>query len=129
MLKPQPATTPLPSSTNCLQLVDSCINLEVADTPAARTLGLSNRESLLENNGMLFIFEQSAEQCFWMKDMKFSIDMIWLNDRKVVTKIEKNVAPETYPANFCAANTKYVIELSAGSAENHSITVGQKLRF
>ncbi len=79
---------------------------------------------------MLFVFEGVAVQCFWMKDMHFSIDIIWLDAEKRVVHIEKDVSPETYPRTFCPSKpAKYVIELSAGEASRSSIRPGQKLSF
>lgn len=64
-----------------------------------------------------------------MKDMRFSLDIIWLNEAGIITKIEKQVSPETYPADFCSPNTKYVIELNAGTAEQARLKVGQTLQL
>lgn len=101
--------------------------LEVADTARTRIKGLSNRDSLPPKTGMLFVFDRPSEQCFWMKDMRFPIDMIWLNERQVITKIESDVQPSTYPNQFCAQETKYVVELNTGEAKHSNLAVGQQL--
>jgi uncharacterized membrane protein (UPF0127 family) len=64
-----------------------------------------------------------------MQGMKFSLDIIWLNSDKEVLKIEKGVSPQTYPKQFCAERTQYVIELNSGSADALGLLVGQKLIF
>lgn len=65
-----------------------------------------------------------------MKDMKFAIDIIWLDSNKNIIKIQKNAQPNSYPVQFCPTNTaKYVIELNAGQSDNYNLSVGQKLRF
>ncbi len=66
---------------------------EVADTPARRAKGLSGRASLPENEGMLFVFEEPGNHGFWMKDMKFAIDIIWIKGDKIVGLTE-NAEPE-----------------------------------
>lgn len=114
----------------CLDLEGECIvELDVADTYEARRMGLSGRESMAENQGMLFIFDEPGLQCFWMKDMNFDIDMIWLDASKTVTKIDKNVAKETYPDNFCQDDVMYVVEVVSGWADKNSVKIGQKLDF
>ncbi len=103
--------------------------LEVADDNTERMKGLSGRESMDYGSGMLFEDAMEQFQCFWMKDMKFALDILWLDDEKKVVKAEYNVSPDTYPQQFCADNTRYVIELSAGRAHQLSLGVGSKLDF
>ncbi|MBI5357236.1 DUF192 domain-containing protein [Candidatus Saccharibacteria bacterium] len=118
-------------SPSCIgvQLAQGCYELEKATTNEQRMNGLSYRDSLGEKTGMLFIFETIEEQCFWMKDMKFSIDMIWLNEAKEITKIEKNVSPGSYPKSFCQGDTKYVLEFNAGVSDQNGLKVGSRLQF
>lgn len=108
---------------------DSCVNAYVADSNPERMRGLSRSEFLPVNQGMLFVFEQASEQCFWMKDMNFSIDMIFMDSNKKVTKIYSNVAPATYPESFCADDTKYVLEVNAGIARQSGVREGQMIEF
>lgn len=112
-----------------LKSASECISFEYATTDQQRTRGLSDRDSLESNRAMLFVFDNATEQCIWMKDMKFSIDIIWLNDKKEIVKIEPNVSPQTYPENFCAQNTKYVIELKPEAVELASLKLGDRLIF
>ena len=108
---------------------DCDFRLEKADTNEQRIRGLSGRESLAEKEGMLFEFPAPSQECIWMKDMKFSIDIIWLNEEKEIIKIEEDVSPATYPESFCAKDTKYVIELDSGEAGKAALATGQKLSF
>jgi uncharacterized membrane protein (UPF0127 family) len=104
--------------------------LQVAATPAARELGLGKRMSLADNRGMLFVFSSSQEQCFWMKDMHFPLDMIWVSSTHRVEYVETAVSPTTYPHIFCPdVMAKYVIELNAGQASQAGIRTGKTLRF
>jgi uncharacterized protein len=121
---PQPT-----AQNNCLNINNQCLSLERVDTNQARIKGLSDRDSLAPNTGMLFVFEQPDDQCIWMKDMRFSIDIVWLDEMKAIKKIEPNVSPETYPASFCQDGTKYVMELNSGEAEKLGLQIGQKLSF
>lgn len=107
------------------------ITVEVVESPEDRTKGLSGRQNLADNRGMLFVFEESSqEHCIWMKDMQFSIDIVWLNEKKEVVYLRDNVSPETYPEAFCPDSpAKYVLELPAGKAEKLEIVRNATLRF
>ena len=108
---------------------EQCVNLEVANTNESRIKGLSGRESMSENQGMLFIFEQPDEQCIWMKDMNFSLDIIWVSEDEEIIDIKRGVSPATYPESFCVDASKYVIELNSGVATKARLSIGQKLNL
>lgn len=74
------------------QLKDELLRVEVVNTEASVTQGLSGRTGLSDIDGMLFVFDESAIRTFWMKEMLFAIDIIWLNEGKVIW-IESNVQP------------------------------------
>lgn len=111
----------------CLVLGDECIGLEVVKSVTETTKGLSGRDNL--SGGMLFAYDEPSRQCIWMRDMKFNIDIIWLDQNKKVTKVMSDVSPSTFPNSFCSDNTKYVIELNSGVIKNKSLKVGQQLDF
>ena len=106
------------------------IQLEVARTPEEQARGLSDREVLGENAGMLFIFQEPTTPSFWMKEMKFPLDIIWIgNDRRIVD-ISENIAPETFPQLFHPhVPAQYVLEVNAGWAKSHNISVGDQAIF
>lgn len=107
---------------------DTTLVVDVADTPALRQQGLSGRESLASGSGMLFIFPQEGNWGFWMKDMRFALDIIWANDAGVIVTIWPHVAPSTYPKVFYPhAPALYVLEVPAGYAAAAGIGVGQKI--
>ena len=84
-----------------------------------RIQGLSGEKSLGENEGMLFIFERSERHSIWMKDMNFSIDIIWLDPFRSINHIEREVSPASYPNVLTPSYPAlYVLEIPAGSAEN-----------
>jgi uncharacterized membrane protein (UPF0127 family) len=99
-------------------------------TAAAQEKGLSGRASLAPDSGMLFVFQNEAQRCFWMKDMQFPLDIIWVNKDKRVVYIQPELSPSTYPDSFCPKPpAQYVIELNAGQATQASIRIGETLTF
>jgi len=69
----------------------TCFYAEIADTLGERERGLSGKQSLGDDKGMLFIFEEETLPGFWMKDMKFPIDILWIDENKKIVGIEKNM--------------------------------------
>jgi len=103
---------------------------EIADTVEERQQGLSNRVSLDENRGMLFIFDQLSAGGIWMKDMHFSIDIIWIDENQSIIDIKQNAQPDSFPEIFYPQkNAKYVLEVSAGFTKRHNIFVGNQVHF
>lgn len=106
------------------------LEVEVADTSEERARGLSGRENLSENQGMLFIFESADYHSFWMKDMIFAIDIIWIGEDKKIVDITKNAKQESYPASFRPKSpAKYVLEVNAGFSDRHKIKIGDLVLF
>jgi uncharacterized protein len=106
---------------------------DVAETNEQRTKGLSVKDALAEKEAMLFVFDTAQEQSFWMKDMKFPIDIIWLDSDKIVVHVEHNLQPCSFDA-FCQTykpdkNALYVLETVAGFAKNHNIVEGTHVEF
>lgn len=113
-----------------VQVNDRTYNLEVADTTAAREKGLSDRSSLPTQNGMLFEFNRPGPYCFWMKDMRFPLDIIWLDNQKRVVFIEPHLSPQTYPRSYCSdKSARYVVELNAGQAQQAGLKTGTLVNF
>ena len=90
-------------------------NLEFADTEQKREQGLSGRASLPKDSGLLFTFDKPDYHGFWMKDMKFPIDIVWLNDKKEMLSITRNLQPKSYPKIFYPPQeVRYVLEINTG---------------
>ena len=107
------------------------IQVEIADTPEKQEKGLSGRDSLPEGQGMLFVFPKSDHYSFWMKDMKFGLDFVWIEGDKVV-EITPRVRPEDYQppkAMISGEKVDKVLEISAGMAEKLSVKVGDSVGF
>jgi uncharacterized protein len=118
------------SKTDILQVNGRSFSLQIAKTEQERELGLGNRTSLPTDQGMLFVFPQVQPECFWMKDMHFSLDMVWVDANKKVVYIKHDVSPNTYPDSFCPTQpVGYVIELNAGMTDNTGMKVGETLDF
>jgi uncharacterized protein len=110
-----------------LHIGDTEISVEIVDTEATRELGLSGRNRLDENSGMLFVFPEKAKYGFWMKDMKFSIDIVWIDGNRVVG-IEKSISPSTYPAAFYPpVPVQHVLELPSGFSDRAGLEVNDFL--
>ncbi len=109
---------------------DQTVRVTVADTPESRERGLSGRDGLASDEGMLFVFPNDEYHMFWMKDMLFSIDIVWLSRDKTVVDIAEDVSPDTFPASFSPrALARYVLELPAGFVEEYTIQIGNEVRF
>lgn len=102
--------------------------IELATTNAARERGLSGRENIPANYGMLFVFPQAGNYGFWMRDMKTSIDIVWLASDSTILGIEEGVSPDSYPhAFFPPSPARYVLETRAGEARVQGWSVGTHL--
>lgn len=92
---------------------------------ADRARGLSGRSGLATNEGLWFVFEEPARHAFWMKDMLFAIDIIWIDINGLVVHIEHGLTPETFPTIFTpSSDASYVLEVNSGTAERLSVSVG-----
>ena len=132
-----PNKTPIPNPNSeiapeTLKINDVSINIEVAKTNEERAKGLSNREKLDENSGMIFILDQNSFAKFWMKDTKIPLDMIWINDNKIIG-ITKDIQPElgrensqltVYPS---PSAVDFVLEVNAGFSDKNGFKVGQTI--
>ncbi|MFH1455213.1 MAG: DUF192 domain-containing protein [bacterium] len=103
--------------------------VDIADDNCKKDLGLSGKTSL-NQEGMIFIFEKVGNYGFWMKDMNFSIDILWINDVFEVIGIEKSLSSDTYPKSFGGKYlAKYILEVSAGYSDKNNIKIGDKIIF
>ncbi len=116
--------------TAVVQLGDAHINVLVAADDAARTKGLGGRNTLGAQQGMLFDFGTGGRWNVWMKDMRFAIDIVWLNSDKQVVWVEPMVSPATYPQPFKPfGDARYVLELGSGEAAKNNIDIGDYATF
>lgn len=114
-----------------VRIGEAGFQVEIADNPVSQAQGLSGRESLPVENGMLFVFQKSDIQKFWMKDMKFPIDIIWIKENRVVGIIV-GAEPETgldYEIYSSPEPVDKVLEVNAGQAQLLGIKVGDAVEL
>ena len=111
---------------------NNCFEVEIARTIEEKRQGLMNRDNLPESKGMLFIYSSEGFYSFWMKNMEFPLDIIWINKDKEIVHIKKNVQP-------CLENTchgfgseekaMYILEINSGLIDKIGIKIGDKIFF
>ena len=107
---------------------DTKFQVELAETNTEKQIGLSKTENLPENEGMLFLFDTPDFYSFWMRDMKFPIDIIFINGNKVTTIISNALPPSetggSLPTFQPTQKSDKVLEVNAGIAKKYNITEG-----
>jgi uncharacterized membrane protein (UPF0127 family) len=105
-------------------------SVEIAKTEMELERGLSLHVPLKDDQGMLFIFQTGGMYGFWMKDMLFPLDIIWIDSNLQIVHIEKNLSPDSYPKIFYpGAKSLYVLEIPAGQADILQIKTGDTVKF
>ncbi|MBI4088377.1 DUF192 domain-containing protein [Candidatus Kaiserbacteria bacterium] len=118
------------STVRTVEIKGQKVRVAVADTDALRRKGLGGRENLAHDEGMLFMFPDDGRYAFWMKDMRFSIDIVWLSAGGEVVDVAQNISPDTYPNVFTPARAaRYVLELPAGWTEEYTVRPGDIVRL
>lgn len=111
-----------------LMASDLAIPVSIASTPAQQQQGLSGTAALPSNAGKLFIFDTSGNYGFWMKDMNYGLDFVWIDSAMKIAAITPNVAADTYPKIFYPPQPiQYVLEVNAGFSTQYNLKVGQQL--
>ena len=110
------------------------IQAEVADTTEKRAKGLMYRDSLAKDRGMLFTFAEPQLWTFWMKNTRIPLDIIWMDGKKRIVHIERNVPTCSRTDDGCPQyqpndNAMYVLELAAGVADALKLQRGSVLKF
>ena len=113
---------------------EAAFEAEVAHTPALRTRGLSGRNDLAPQTGMLFVFESGRASSFWMRGMRFALDFVWISSNCEVVGVTVDVPPpasanSNLPTYGSPAPAAYVFEINAGELAAHGIAVGDTVRF
>jgi len=106
------------------------LKINLALTPEAQEQGLSGRKELKEDESMLFVFNHTGKYSFWMKDMNFPIDIIWIGEDFRVVYIKENALPTSYPETYSPDGTsKYVLEVFSSFSGKNNLKVGDKVEF
>jgi uncharacterized membrane protein (UPF0127 family) len=108
---------------------DAVFQVEVADTPAKRELGLQYRKELAADRGMIFLFPAPSVQSFWMKNTPLPLDMIFIgSDRKIVGIVEQTV-PFSLDPRSVGRPSQFVLEINGGLSKRLGIGAGDAVRF
>ena len=106
------------------------LRVALAQTPAVREQGLSGRAALPEGKGMLFFFDRPDRMRFWMPDMHFAIDMVWIASDWKIVDISENATPESYPRTFEPKEpAQYVLEVPSGYAKKQGWQIGTSVTY
>jgi uncharacterized protein len=113
----------------CFQ--DVCYEVEIPKTQQEFTQGLMYREYLPENQGMLFIFQETQKHGFWMKNTLIPLDIIWMNEELEVVYIAQAVPCEEEPCTIYAPDTEalYVLEINQNQTIKNNINIGDKAQL
>jgi uncharacterized membrane protein (UPF0127 family) len=119
-------------SMSTVTLAGKKVVVEIADETPEHIQGLSGRQAIEEDQGMLFLFDNKQQKSFWMKDMNFAIDIIWI-DGNTIVDMDQSVQPE--PGRPDVELLRYmssvpvdkVLELNAGWAERNGLKIGDKV--
>jgi uncharacterized membrane protein (UPF0127 family) len=105
------------------------VSVELARTDAERARGLMHRRALGRDAGMLFLFDETAEHAFWMKDTLIPLDMIFIGEDGRVTGVVARAVPGDLTPRSAGGPSRYVLEVNGGWAEAHGVAPGDRVRF
>ncbi len=111
------------------------VTAEIAATDKEKKKGLSERESLPISEGMFFVYDRMAIYTFWMKDVQFPIDIIWIDEDKKIVYIAQNAQPEPDKNDGelkryrPSGESQYILEINAGLAAANGLAIGDGVDF
>lgn len=111
---------------------NTCIYAEVARTDEEKRLGLMYRKNLDSDSGMLFPYKDEVMPAFWMKNMNFPIDIIWIDKYKKILYIHENVQPcktEICESYIPEKPIMYVLEVNANFSHKNNLNIGKEVKF
>jgi len=113
-----------------IQVGGNELSVEIADTDALKQRGLSGRENLASEAGMLFIYSDREVRYFWMKEMKIPLDVIWIAGDKVIG-VQENIPFQSKDGQVVRfqsnARAGMVLEVNAGWIKSHNVKVGDEV--
>lgn len=125
----------MPTPQAGLKISNTLVNIEIVDNKAKRAKGLSGRDSLATDSGMLFIFEEADRHRFWMKGMRIPLDIVWLKEKRVV-ELLKNVQPpseDQLDKDLAIYAPKVeidsVLELNSGFIDERNVKLGDTIEL
>lgn len=114
-----------------IKINNHVFKVEIASSPRTQSKGLSNRISLKEDEGMLFVYSDKNFYAFWMKDMQFPLDFVWI-DNDTVVDITKSVpfyATGEIPTYTGRQPYDKVLEINAGMTDKYGINIGDRVIY
>jgi hypothetical protein len=110
-----------------VKINDLRLKIQIADNLKKKFLGLSGQKKMPEQEGMLFVFNQPGSHSFWMRGMKFPLDIIWINKDLEIIEIKKDIQPDSFPQIYKSIDpAKYVLEINAGLSDQYNIKEGDR---
>lgn len=107
----------------------STVRVEIAENEVSRTQGLMGRQTMAEDQGMLFIFPTEEYRSFWMANTPLPLDIIYVNAAREVVTIQRNTVPYSEESVPSTRPATYVVEVNAGYADRHGIAEGDRVQW
>ena len=108
---------------------ETVFQVEIADTPEKREIGLMYRKELARDRGMIFLFPYESPQSFWMKNTILPLDMIFINSDKKIVGIVEQAVPFSLDPRAVPAASQFVLEINGGLAKRYGLRPGDQVRF
>jgi uncharacterized membrane protein (UPF0127 family) len=118
-------------SQNIVNIDGHSFVVEVADTPAKQTQGYSNHQPIKDSEGMLFAFTDHTPKTFWMKNMLFPLDIIWIDGDRIIN-ISPNLPPEGEKPDkkyYSGQPVSFVLEINGGLVDKYGLKIGDKIKI
>lgn len=103
--------------------------VEIADTPTKREMGLQYRRELAPDQGMIFLFPAEAQQSFWMKNTPIPLDMIFISAERKIVGIVENTVPFSLDGRSVSGTSQFVLEINGGLSRRYGFKAGDSVRF
>ena len=135
---PLPTATELPAALPDLPVVtigQFAWPVELAVTSEEQSRGLSGRAELAAGSGMLFVWDQESRRTFWMPDMNFPLDLVWINGDCAVVEITRDAPPQAPGQSrdelprYTVEGVRYVLEINAGESALQGVNPGDRVEF
>jgi uncharacterized protein len=108
---------------------EATFQVEVADNPSKRELGLQYRRELTPDRGMIFLFPEEAQHAFWMRNTPLALDMIFISRDKKIVGIVEQAVPFSLDSRSVGVPSQFVLEINGGLSRRYGFKVGDNVRF
>jgi uncharacterized protein len=105
------------------------IDIEIADTPEEKSRGLMYRHVMAATEGMVFMNDMTKQHFFWMKNTYIPLDMIFVDEKMQIVKLEKNTLPLSEKRIAVPKDAQYTIEVNAGFCDQYRIKIGDSIQM